>query len=75
MDYVFGIEFPGSVPDDPRINDNSSEIRVKGRIIGFERVFNSKASVFSSHKLPIVEIAEVEFSREPYETPLRIQFF
>ena len=75
MDSVFGIIFPIELPKDPRISDTSSDIRVKGKIVGFEKVFNPKFSIISSQRQPIIEAVEIEFSRRPYVESLRLKFF
>lgn len=75
MNSVFGIIFPVELPTDHRISATSTDVRVKGRIIAFEKVFNSKISIFSLQRQPIIEAVEVEFSRKPYVTSLKLQFF
>ena len=75
MDSVFGIIFPVELPKDPRISDTSSDIRVKGKIVGFEKVFNPKISIISSQRQPIIEAVEIEFSRRPYVESLHLKFF
>ena len=75
MSFVFGIVFPQALPADARISVYSTRIYVKGKIIAVEKLFNNRTFTFSSHRQPIVEAAEVTFSREPYNSPLTIRYY
>jgi hypothetical protein len=75
MNFVFGIVFPQALPVDARISVYSTRIYVKGKIIAVEKLFNNRTFTFSSHRQPIVEAAEVTFSREPYNSPLTIRYY
>ena len=75
MNFVFGIVFPQALPADARISVYSTRIYVKGKIIAVEKLFNNRTSTLSSHRQPIVEAAEVTFTRESYEQPLTIRYY
>jgi len=74
LDFSFGIVFPKKLPNDPRISDYS-QVKVKGKIVGTEKILNSFTNVFSSQKQPIIEATEVTFIRENYEEPLIIRYY
>lgn len=74
MSYTFGIIFPKSLPNDPRVSVYS-QIRVKGKIIKMEKLMNTFTSVQSSSPQPIVEASEVSFSRESYPESLNIRYY
>lgn len=75
MNFVFGIVFPQPLPTDARVSIYSTRINVKGKIIAVEKLFDVKNSTSSSHRQPIVEAAEVTFTRNSYEQPLTIRYY
>ncbi|MBF0499104.1 MAG: tetratricopeptide repeat protein [Candidatus Riflebacteria bacterium] len=73
MDYTFGVVFPDSLPSDQRVSIYS-QILVKGKILGIEKLLNTISSVQSSRQQPIIEAAEVTFTRKPYSDSLVIRY-
>ncbi|HOY67656.1 MAG TPA: tetratricopeptide repeat protein [Candidatus Ozemobacteraceae bacterium] len=74
MDYTFGIVFPKSLPNDPRVS-SYSQIRVKGKIVKMEKLLNTFTTVQSSRPQPIIEASEVSFQRESYPEALNIRYY
>lgn len=76
MDFMFGVIFPKPLPNDERINIYS-RLRVKGKIVGFEKLYNNKTSIFSNHRQPIVEASEATFisKMRDYDEPLVIRCY
>lgn len=74
LDYVFGVVFPKPLPKDPRVSIYS-QVSVKGKIIGMEKLFNSWTQTLSQRRQPIVEATEVTFTRESYDQPLVIRYY
>lgn len=74
MNFTFGIVFPKSLPNDPRVS-TYSQIRVKGKIVKLEKIMNTFTSVQSSRPQPIIEPSEVSFSRENYPEDLNIRYY
>jgi len=74
LDFAFGVIFPKSLPDDPRVSDYS-RLSVKGKIVGVEKIHNSGTNIHSSRRQPIIEATEVTFTRENYEQPLTLRYF
>ncbi len=71
----FGVIFPKDLPNDPRISDAYSTIRVKGKIVRVEKVMNTWTSFLSRDRQPILEASEATFTRENYPDPLVIRFY
>lgn len=74
LDATFGIIFPKKLPDDARVSI-FSKIFVKGKVIGVEKLLNTRRQVASTRRQPIVEASEVTFTRENYEQPLVVRFY
>lgn len=74
LDHSFGVVFPKDLPDDPRVSDYSF-LKVKGKIIGVEKIRNSTTNIISSRRQPVIEASEVTFTRENYEQPLTLRYF
>ncbi|MBF0409225.1 MAG: tetratricopeptide repeat protein [Candidatus Riflebacteria bacterium] len=75
MDYVFGIVFPQKLPNDPRVSIYSTNIQVKGKIIGFSKLMNTITHVSSFRRQPLIDPSEVTFTREGYTEPLVIRYY
>ncbi|MFZ2957678.1 MAG: tetratricopeptide repeat protein [Candidatus Ozemobacteraceae bacterium] len=73
MDHVFGVVFPKSLPNDQRVSIYSV-VKVKGKVVGIEKLLNTLSSVQSSRRQPMIEAAEVTFNREPNSDSLVIRF-
>ena len=73
MEHSFGIAFTTSLPNDRRIGV-SSFIRVRGKIIGFEKLHDRIRNIFSRNRQPIVEPYEVTFQRKSEDQELIIRF-
>jgi tetratricopeptide (TPR) repeat protein len=74
LDFAFGVQFSKDLPNDARVSEYS-QISVKGKIIGVEKIMNTWTNVLSKRRQPIVEASEVTFSRENYEQPLILRFY
>jgi len=74
MDHVFGVVFPRSLPNDPRVSIYSTHVTVKGKILGVEKLLNTVSKTTSGRRQPIVEAAEVTFTRTQYDQPLVIRY-
>lgn len=74
MDFAFEVEFPKDLPTDARIGVGS-DIKVKGKILKVKKIMNIKTSSYSSRKQPIVEAAEISFTRTNYDQPLVLRFY
>ncbi|HNV68683.1 MAG TPA: hypothetical protein PKO06_03230, partial [Candidatus Ozemobacteraceae bacterium] len=75
LSQSFGVIFPKDLPNDPRVSDAYSTIRVKGKIVRVEKVMNTWTSFLSRDRQPILEASEATFSRENYPDPLVIRFY